>query len=575
MNASILLFIGLLIFFIGAKYYSKFLANKVFRLDPNYKTPAHQYQDGVDFVPTNKHVLFGHHFTSVAGLAPILGPAIAVSWGWLPAFIWVIFGTVLIGAVHDFGTLWISNRHQGNSIGTLSEKIVSSRARILFLLIIFFLVVMVNAVFALSIAKLFISNPKTVLPVIVSIPLAIVIGFLVYRKKVGILIPSIVALIVLYLSIWLAQFIPSEFFTLPGDISNPKVIINHRIIWIIILLAYTYLASTLPVWVLLQPRDYINSHQLLVGLVILFVGVIILNPDITAPMYVAEAPIKKGGSLSHWFPLLFITIACGAISGFHGLVSSGTSSKQLNKETDSRYIGYGGMLGEGSLALISILACITLFSDLKDIVPSTTDVWKSYYSSGIDFSDALNAFVTGASNFASQWGISKEVSKIFVAVIIIGFATTSLDTSVRILKYVITEIGAEYKIKFFKNGWIAALVGIILSAILAFHDGKGEGGTIIWQLFGTTNQLIAGLSLLIVTLYLKLKKRPNIYFLIPMIFLLSMTSIAMVINLSDYFSKGKILLFIIGSIIFILELWLILEAILAIKNIKNKANANT
>ncbi len=569
MSAFYIMIIGLGLYYLGVRFYSKYLSEKIYRLDPNFVTPAHRFNDGSDFVPTNKHVLFGHHFSSVAGAAPILGPAIAVIWGWLPAFLWVVLGTIFAGAVHDFGTLWVSNRHNGYSIGTLSEKIINSRVKILFLLIILSLVVVVNAVFTMAIADLFIQKPESVLPINVEIPLAIGIGFLVYKKGFKLLIPSLIALIIMYLFIWIGNEHPFQitavFHWLGLNLDEKSTIIASRVTWIIFLLIYSYIASSIPVWVLLQPRDYINSHKLFLGLGLLYGGVIILTftkgLQLNVPYYNPEV-----SGAPFWFPVLFITIACGAISGFHGLVGSGTSSKQMDKETDARYIGYGGAIGEGSLALISIIACIAGLSAVQ---------WGQYYNSWASIGKfSLVAFVEGAGNLASAWGISSKLAGTFVAVIVISFAATSLDTSVRILRYVITEIAGEYQIKFLQKGWLAALIGVVVSGIIALYDGEGRGGVPIWHLFGITNQMIAGLSLLIVGLYLKIAKRRSIYVLFPMVFILGMTSFAMVTNLIKYFSKSEVVLFVIGSIIFILELWLILEAIFAIKTINQKTDTS-
>ena len=346
MSAIVLLVVGLLAFLTGVLIYSRFIAGKVFKLDPDFVTPAHEFQDGVDYVPTNKHVLFGHHFTSVAGAAPIVGPAIAVIWGWLPAFLWVVLGTVFAGAVHDFSALWISSRHKGRSIGTLTESILGQRARVLFLLIIFFLLLMVNAVFAVIIANLFMANPGAVVPVWGSLVVALIVGFLIYRTGTGILLPSLGALATLYVLIWFGQDMP---FTLPdfigfspteaqlaaagGDAAaagQAAAADGQRVGWIAILFAYTFVASVLPVWLLLQPRDYVNGHQLFVALGLISLGVLVVNPEVVAPIVNRDLPADTPG----WLPLLFITIACGAISGFHGLVGSGTSSKQ--REGDRR-----------------------------------------------------------------------------------------------------------------------------------------------------------------------------------------------------------------------------------------------
>src|SRR5699024_6369651 len=293
--------------------------------------------------------------TSVAGAAPILGPAIALYWGWLPAFLWVILGTVFAAGVHDFGTLALSVRNKGQSVGTIAEKLIGRRGKILFLFIILTLVLMVNAVFAWVIANLFVTYPASVFPVFIQIPLAIWIGYSVYKRNVKMLVPSLIALAVMYL----AAILSAEFSFLQIDLIRYMggegaaglfglgAVGTAFMIWIIILMIYVYIASVLPVWKLLQPRDFINSHQLVVGLAILYLGLFFTNPTITAPVTNATNDVS-------WFPLLFITIACGAISGFHGLVSSGTLSKQLNNEADARFVGYLGAVGEGILALISI-----------------------------------------------------------------------------------------------------------------------------------------------------------------------------------------------------------------------------
>src|SRR5699024_4539682 len=318
------------------------------KLDPNYEVPSHKYEDGVDFVPTNKFVLWGHHFTSVAGAAPILGPAIAVYWGWLPAFLWVVLGTIFAAGVHDFGTIVLSVRNKGHSIGTLADTLIGQRAKILFLFIILILVLMVNAVFSWVIANLFITYPSSVFPVFIQIPLAVWIGYIVYKWQKKMLLPSLAALAVMYIAAIVASKVPFLQIDLirymggedGAALSGLSTTGTAFFIWIIILMIYVYIASTLPVWKLLQPRDFINSHQLVVGLGILYLGLLVTNPSISAPATQAVDDVS-------WFPLLFITIACGAISGFHGLISSGTTSKQLNNETDARFVGYLGAAGEG------------------------------------------------------------------------------------------------------------------------------------------------------------------------------------------------------------------------------------
>nr|NIT12832.1 carbon starvation protein A [Candidatus Dadabacteria bacterium] len=308
MNAAVVAIVVLALYFLGYRYYSRFIAYRIFKLSDDEVTPAHELKDGIDYVPCNKHVLFGHHFASIAGAAPIIGPAIAVFWGWLPAILWVCLGTIFMGAVHDFSALVVSARRKGRSVGDLAGILVNPRARTLFLLIVYFLIFFVIAVFAYAIAVLFTKFPTSVLPVNFQIVVAVAIGFLFYKRGVPILIPSIIALVSLYFMIWLGTNVPVEI---------PAVMGSQVVTWILILMVYSFVASVLPVWTLLQPRDYINSHQLIVGLGILILGLFVAHPQMQAPVYNHNA---EGGVPI--FPFIFVTIACGAISGFHGLVSS-------------------------------------------------------------------------------------------------------------------------------------------------------------------------------------------------------------------------------------------------------------
>lgn len=566
MNAILVAIAGIAVFALGYRYYSKFLAERIFRLDPNYVTPAHKYNDGVDFVPTNKFVLWGHHFSSVAGAAPILGPAIAVYWGWGPAFLWVILGTVLAAGVHDFGTLALSVRNKGQSIGTIAEKFIGKRGKILFLFIILTLLLMVNAVFAWVIANLFISYPASVIPVFIQIPLAIWIGYAAYKRNMKMLIPSLIALAIMYGAAVLAAEVPMLQIDLVqymggedgAGIFGLGAVSSAFFIWIMILLIYVYFASTLPVWKLLQPRDFINSHQLSVGLLILYAGLLLTNPEITAPITNPDADVS-------WLPLLFITIACGAISGFHGLVSSGTSSKQLDKETDARFVGYFGAVGEGILALISIIAVVTLFN-------STADFTAAYGSFAEASAGGLNNFVEGAALLAGGLGIAPHIATTIVAIIVVSFAATSLDTSVRLMRYIVSEIGVEYNVNALTNKHVATSITIGASAALVLlpegPNGFGSGGYLIWPLFGTSNQLLAGISLLLISIWLKKRGINYAVTLIPMIFLMFMTLYAMFTQVflewSWFGSDSNTLLFILGAVIFVFAVWIIVTAIQAL-----------
>jgi carbon starvation protein len=544
-----------ILFFLGYRYYSSYLAKKVYALDPAFVTPAHQFNDGVDFVPTNKHVLFGHHFTSVAGAAPIVGPAIAVFWGWGPALAWIVLGTIFAAGAHDFGALAVSVRHKAKSIGTLAGEVINGRSRFLFLAIIFFLLTLVNAVFAVVIGNLFVANPGAVIPIVLEIPLAIGIGQYIYKTKSSALLPSIVGVIVLYALILVGNAYP---ISLDG-FAEWLGVDQTRNVWVVLLFVYTWVASRLPVWVLLQPRDYINSHQLFIALGIVALGVIVGMNTIQAPV-VADVP---EGSPS-FFPFLFITIACGAISGFHSLVSSGTSSKQLDKETDARYVGYMGAVGEGSLATGSVLAATAG-------VAATQADWEALYP---DFATASGGatgnFVRGVAEFANNLGIPLDLATIFAAVVVISFAATTMDTGVRLQRYVVQEIGELTGIRALaRNLTLATTIAVAIPLVMALLPGGGEAGYtfgVLWQLFGTTNQLTAGLALAVIAVWVTRRGRNPLAVIIPLVFLLFMTTWALIVNLRNFVEAEQWVLAPLDLIIFVLAMWLIVEAALALRS---------
>ncbi|CAN5136620.1 carbon starvation protein A [soil metagenome] len=543
-----------IVFFLGYRYYASYLAAKVYALDPAFVTPAHEFDDGVDFVPTNKHVLFGHHFTSVAGAAPIVGPAIAVFWGWGPALAWIIIGTIFAAGVHDFGALVVSVRHKAKSIGTLAGSVINARARILFLVIIFFLLTLVNAVFAVVIGNLFVANPGAVVPIVLEIPLAIGIGQYIYRTKSSALIPSIAGVIVLYALILVGNAFPIEL----DGLAEALGVDQTRNVWVVLLFAYTWIASRLPVWVLLQPRDYINSHQLFIALGVIGLGVIVGMNTIVAPV-VNDVP---EGSPS-FFPFLFITIACGAISGFHSLVASGTTSKQLDKETDAKYVGYMGAVGEGALATGAVLATTA------GVAASRAD-WDGLYP---DFATAsggaVGNFVRGVAEFANNIGIPLELATIFAAVVVISFAATTMDTGVRLQRYVVQEIGELAGIRALsRNISLATTVAVLVPLAMALLPGGGEAGYtfgVLWQLFGTTNQLTAGLALAVIAVWVTRSGRNPTAVLVPLVFLLTMTSWALIENLRNFVEAGQWVLAPLDAVIFVLAIWLMVEAGLALR----------
>jgi carbon starvation protein len=538
--APILATLGCFVLYLaGYHLYAKHLAVRIFKLNPEIATPAHQLQDGIDYVPTNKYILFGHHYASIAGLSPMLGPAIAVIWGWVPAMLWVVLGTLFIGAVHDFGALVISMRARGMSVGKVAESIIGRRAKTLFHIIIFFLIALAMGVFVHVCATLLSTayNPEAIYPSTTLMILALGVGWLVYKKNVSIWHVTWVVFIITLVSIWIGIRLPTI------DLSLGR--------WSVLLLIYSFIASVLPVWLLLQPRDYINSLLLYLGLVSIFLGFFVLRPDFAAPAFqthpVGAPPL---------FPFVFIVIACGAISGFHGLVSSGTTAKQINRESDATLIGYGGMIGESLLGLASVLACTAGFL--------TRDLWLAHYSSW-ESADGLGpnmrAFIDGSALFINQLGLPLEIGKAFIALIAISFALTTLDSATRLLRFNISEMGETLGIPVLSNRYLASFLAVVVIGFFAFYEVDGQAaGLALWQLFGTTNQVLGGLTLLTVTLYLMQRKRPYWYTAAPMIFMLITTLTAMLIKIRDFWNDETYLLLTMGGVILVLSIWLAVEA---------------
>jgi carbon starvation protein len=542
MSAVTMLLFGLAMIAAGYLFYSKFLAERIYRLDPDFRTPAHEFRDGVDYVPTNKYVLWGHHFTSVAGAAPIVGPAIAVIWGWGPAFAWVILGTVFFAGAHDFGALWASVRNKGKSIGTLTGNVIGPRARNLFLVVIFLLLLMVNAAFAVVISNLLVSTPTAVIPTWGAILVALVIGQMIYRYKMSLAWVSIIGVVALYALIFIGAENP---IVLPESVLG----LGPRSQWILLLFIYAGIASVLPVWVLLQPRDYINGLQLFLGLGLLYGAVLIAAPDVVAPAFNENVPAGTPSLI----PLLFVTIACGAISGFHGLVASGTSSKQLDKETDARFVGYGGSAGEGMLALAAIICTTAGFATLAD--------WEAVYSRF--GAGSVGAFVQGGGAILGNgYGVPTQLGATMLAVMAILFAATTMDTGLRLQRYVVQEAAELGGFKV--NVVVSTLIALGCCLALAFGAGAdGAGGMLIWPLFGTTNQLLAGLTLSIITVILIRQGRPAWFTAVPLAFLLTMSVYALLVQLGQFYRQENWLLLGMDIIILMAALWVALEAAIA------------
>jgi carbon starvation protein len=538
--ASLAAIVCLLLYFVGYRFYAGYLSRHVFSLDDDHPTPAHTYRDDVDFVPTNRYVLFGHHYASITGLSPMLGPAIAVIWGWLPAMIWVVAGALLVGCVHDFSALVMSMRARGLSVGAITEGIIGARAKSMFHLIIFFGIGLAMGVFVSVISTLFTPEfyPEAIIPSFALMVIAAVVGVLVFKRGFSSMPTAAVGfaitfVIVVYVSL--------------GD--TAPIAWENRDGWGVLLLAYSLVASILPVWLLLQPRDFINSLLLYVGVVLMYAGFFFLNPEFASPAVVA-AP--EGAPPI--FPFVFVVIACGAVSGFHGLVSSGTTSKQIERESDARMIGYGGMIGESLLGLMAVLACTAGFS--------SPGRWHEHYAtwgSANSLSVKISVFIEGSANFVAALGIPHQLATGLIAVVVGSFALTTLDSATRLLRYNLAEMGSTLGMRN-ENRFVTSMLAVFTIGFFAFYRVDGlPVGLALWSLFGTTNQLLASLTLLVATIYLYQRGRNWALTGIPMLLMTVTTLVAMVSNLVRFWNEGQMLLFWLGALLLVLAAGIIVE----------------
>jgi carbon starvation protein len=543
-DALLLVVVTFVGYLVAYHTYGRFLARKIFRLDDSVEPPSVRLADGVDYVATRRGIIFGHHYTSIAGTGPIVGPAIGIIWGWVPAVIWVVVGSIFMGAVHDFGALVVSMRNEGKSLSEVADRYVGPRARTVFFMVVFLELLIVIAIFVVVIGAVFKAFPGAVLPVWCQIPIAILLGAAVYRWRANVFLATAVAVLAMYGTV-IVGHLPAFQFEMPAE---GVAGVGPLGVWVIILLVYAFVASTLSVTTLLQPRDYINAWQLFIamGLLVLGVGASAFwgGLEIVAP----AANLAPKGAPPLW-PFMGVTIACGAISGFHCLVSGGTSSKQLARESDAQFVGYGSMLMEGALAVLVIVAVGAGIGMAYEAAPGETLVgraaWDEFYQSWTGdkgLADKIKPMVEGSANMlASVRFIPREVAIVIMGVFIASFAGTTLDTATRIQRYVISELSDTFKVKALGNKYVATLIAVGSAGALAFGAGaSGTGALTLWPMFGAVNQLLAALALLLVTIYLKRRGTWGyLLTLFPCLFMLVLTVWAMVSNEITFITNPK------------------------------------
>ena len=515
MNAVIILLVGLAILIIAYVTYGRWLA-KQWGIDPSRPTPSHELEDGKDYVPAKTPVLLGHHFSSIAGAGPINGPIQAAVFGWVPVLLWVLIGGIFFGAVHDFGALFASIRHKGQSIGEVISDSIGSRAKKLFLTFAYLTLILVVAAFASIVANTFnatytesgavdyaasAANARTAMISLFFIVIAILFGFFVYRRNAGLLVSTVIGVAAIILCMVLGY--------------NWHPLYLSSTVWMIIIGVYILAASVAPVWILLQPRDYLSSFLLYFMMIAAVVGIIGAHPTVDIPGFTGftDTIMPTGTSLGTLFPALFITIACGAISGFHSLVGSGTTAKQLNNERDARPIAYGGMLIECALAIISLCAVGYIWNDYAS---GTTVVPTAVFATGISQMLDKIPFLAGTA----------DVTYSMLVLTVSVFCLTSLDTATRLSRYMFQEFWLDGKThaevtgyrKFLSNPYVATIITVVLGIALGM-----TGYANIWALFGAANQLLAAIGLLAVASWLGKVGKNNKMFLLPMAFMLVVT----------------------------------------------------
>lgn len=537
MNSLVLLVTAIILFLVAYTTYGGYLAKK-WGIDGKRPTPAHTLRDDVDYIPCNNKVILGHHFSSIAGAGPITGPILAAVFGWIPVFLWIVIGSIFFGGVHDYGSLFASIRHGGKSIGEIIRENVGEKAKIIFNIFAWLALILVVAAFTDICASTFAYNANDLTGAqagtssILFIFLAMAFGFLVYRKNTKLSIATIVGVLVLIFCIWLGYVCPFIKLT--------------KVQWQIVLLIYITLASILPVWMLLQPRDYLCSFLLYAMLIGALLGIIFKHPNIQIPAF---AGFKVGNQ--SLFPFLFITVACGAISGFHSLVSSGTTAKQIDKEEpDIKLVGYGSMLIEGLVAVVALIAV--------------------GYVSKAEGTPA-NIFASGVSNFMNSFGIPLNVGKVFVILSFSAFALTSLDTATRIARYVLQELfekklpNGEVKKSPLTNMYVATFITVLAAlGLILFGYQK------IWPIFGASNQLLAALALLALTAWFTKQGKRTLSTIIPMcfMFIITLSALTLIIKNNLCATNPNYVLAGIGTLLFILAIALVIQTLIVFKNRK-------
>jgi len=500
MNSVYVIIIGFIVFFIGYRFYAKYVDTKIVKSDPKRATPAKMFMDGVEFMPTSKNILFGYQFKSIAGAAPVIGPILAIQWGWLPCLLWLCLGALFIGWVHDYSSAVVAMRNEGASFGGLSYKLISPRARIILLCFIYFFLLLIAGAFGAIVVNAATGQKSSPMAWLLLTIGGVLAGQMIYRWKKDIILTTIVCVVITLLGIWLGSVAPSDSILGAG-------IANSKIVWAIAALVFCYFAAVLPIWRFALPINYVASYIVFLGLLFGIIGIFVLHPDFTLPAYTGF-DIKIGPL----WPIMFVTIACGAISGWHSIVSSSGTARQLEYETDARPVGGGVMFVEMMLGLFALVIAGTIFAS------------SSEYAAAIA-KGPIVIFATGVSKFLGALGMPAAIGKSYGGVMLIILAVTILQLVIRFMRVATSELLGDIS-PIFKNVHIGTVIASLLTLVLILTGWWQY----LWVLFGGANQLMASMALMLMTAWLMSQGKPYGWTFYPMIFMFITTIAALVVT---------------------------------------------
>ena len=518
MNGALLLLIAAALFLGGYFLYARRI-ERLLGVDPSVPTPAFTKKDGVDYVPAHPTVLFGHHFAAIAGAGPIVGPVLAAEFGWVSVTLWVVLGCIFIGAAHDMIALFLSVRHGGESIGSVIGTLLGKPGKLMFLLVSWSGLVLVVAEFNRQIAGTFVADPAIATASLLFIAEAVLFGLCVYRFRMSVLVASLIFVPLMFAFVWIGNVYPLDLVKLFG--LTPEA---TRTVWTLVLIAYCFFASTCPVQFLLQPRDYLNAYLLYAMMALGFLGVFVAHPVLHIDAFAGFSAVGRSGMQDMLFPFLFVTVACGACSGFHALVASGTSSKQISSEKSIRPIGYGGMLLEGVLAMIALIGVAGTYMSQKE------------YVSAVQSMEPVQMFASTIAGFCVKVGIPQRAAESFMLLSVSAFLMTTVDAGTRLARFSWQEL-MPAKGGVFRNMYVGtAIVCAIVATLLL---GSPDTAKQLWTLFASTNQLLASLTLLTATLWFASKGKPCWMTAVPMALMFGVSSWALASILVSAASRGQ------------------------------------